>query len=157
MLSERDRASVGRDPVMSAPQPTTSSAVEPADATSRFELVRCSTVIPDLAPMIFRRRLVIEGTSPAPIVEEQISRYLRILSDVCGMRLLVEPVTHRSKTYGWAGWVHWESSGAHFYAWDSPKLFFSADIYTCKEFDLKSACKFTQIFFEAPELVAMVL
>jgi hypothetical protein len=123
---------------------------------SRFELVHCPTAIPDLAPMIVRRRLVIEGTCHEPIVEEQISRYLRVLSDVCGMRLLADPVTHRSEKYGWAGWIHWETSGAHFYAWDSPKLFFSADIYTCKEFNVKSACQFTQIFFDAIELVAMV-
>ena len=50
------------------------------------------------------------------------------------MHLLLDPVTHRSDRYGWAGWVHWETSGAHFYAWEDP-LFFSVDIYTCKPFD----------------------
>lgn len=112
--------------------------------------------MPDLAPMIVRRRLVIEGTCRWPIVEDQIMRYLSKLSDVCGMRLLVEPVTHRSERYGWAGWVHWENSGAHFYAWDTPILFFSVDIYTCKLFDVESACEFTRTFFQAPEAVAMV-
>ena len=29
---------------------------------------------------------------------------------------------------GWAGWIHWETSGAHFYAWDTPRPFFSVDI-----------------------------
>ena len=142
--------------MISTPQPTTSDTGKLADATSQVELVYCSPGIPDLAPMIVRQRLVIEGTCPAPIVEDQVRRYLGILSDVCGMRLLVEPVTHRSEQYGWAGWVHWENSGAHFYAWDSPKLFFSVDIYTCKEFNAKHACEFTKIFFEAPQLVAMV-
>ena len=86
----------------------------------------------------------------------QIIRYLSKLSDVCGMRLLVEPVTHRSERYGWAGWVHWENSGAHFYAWDTPILFFSVDIYTCKVFDIERACEFTRTFFQAPQAVAMV-
>ena len=36
---------------------------------------------------------------------------------------LLEPVTHRSDRYGWAGWIHWETSGAHFYAWEQPRLF----------------------------------
>jgi len=111
--------------------------------------------MPDLAPMIVRRRLVIEGTCRWPIVEDQIGRYLKKLSDVCDMKLLVDPVTHQSDRYGWAGWIHWENSGAHFYAWDTPKLFFSVDIYTCKEFDAQAACEFTRVFFQAPEIVAM--
>ncbi len=31
----------------------------------------------ETAPMIYRKRLVIEGTRPWPIVEDQIIRYLR--------------------------------------------------------------------------------
>jgi S-adenosylmethionine decarboxylase len=34
-------------------------------------------------------------------------------------------------------------------------LFFSVDIYTCKEFDAQAACEFTRVFFQAPEIVAM--
>ena len=136
-------------------QPTAPAFEETAAATSRVELVHCSPDMPDLAPMIFRQRLVIEGTCRWPIVEDQIKRYLRRLSDVCGMRLLVEPVTHLSENYGWAGWVHWENSGAHFYAWDTPMLFFSVDIYTCKKFDAERACEFTRSFFQAPRAVAL--
>lgn len=138
------------------PQPTTSDVRESEAATSRVEVCRCSNEMPDLAPMITRKRLVIEGTCRWPIVEDQIVRYLAKLSDVCGMRLLVEPVTHRSERYGWAGWVHWENSGAHFYAWDTPLLFFSVDIYTCSEFDVERACEFTRTFFQAPQAVAML-
>ncbi len=104
--------------------------------------------------MIYRQRLVIEGTCSAPITDTDIRCYLSELSDVCGMRRLAEPVTHRSDRYGWAGWVHWDSSGAHFYAWETPELFFSVDIYTCKPFDARVAAEFTRDFFVAPELVA---
>jgi hypothetical protein len=104
--------------------------------------------------MIHRQRLVIEGTCRSPIDAESIRVYLSDLSVVCGMQLLGDPVTHQSDRYGWAGWVHWESSGAHFYAWDQPKLFFSVDIYTCKEFDAARAVEFTARFFDAPEIVA---
>ena len=124
-------------------------------AMQKVELTYCSADMPDLAPMIYRKRLVIEGTCPWPIVEDQIIRYLRRLSDVCEMTLLIEPVTHCSDRYGWAGWVHWENSGAHFYAWDVPVLFFSVDIYTCKEFDVEAACEFTRTFFQSPRAVAM--
>jgi S-adenosylmethionine decarboxylase len=60
------------------------------------------------------------------------------------MKVLTDPVTHLSETYGWAGWVHWETSGAHFYAWDTPRLFFSVDVYTCKPFDAAVAAEFTR-------------
>jgi hypothetical protein len=118
------------------------------------EVAVCRAEIPDLAPMIYRQRLVIEGTCLTPITDEDIRCYLSSLSDVCGMHRLVEPVTHRSDRFGWAGWVHWETSGAHFYAWETPKLFFSVDIYTCKAFDPSIAVEFTKGFFDAPEVVA---
>ncbi len=112
------------------------------------------TTMRDLAPQIYRQRLIIEGTCPSPVTAEQIIAYLTELSVVCEMNLLLEPVTHRSDAFGWAGWVHWESSGAHFYAWDEPYPFFSVDIYTCKRFDSSQAVEFTERFFDAFEIVA---
>lgn len=106
----------------------------------------------DLAPHIFRQRLVIEGTCSQPITDEQIKDYLAKLSSVLKMLTVLAPVTHRSDKFGWAGWIHWETSGAHFYAWDQPLLFFSVDIYTCKSFDVKSAVDFTREYFDAKEL-----
>ena len=98
----------------------------------------------DLAPDIYRQRLVIEGIPAAPINDVQIVAYLRDLGTVCDMKVLTDPVTHLSETYGWAGWVHWETSGAHFYAWETPRLFFSVDIYTCKPCDAAVAAEFTR-------------
>src|SRR3954471_3663567 len=108
----------------------------------------------DLAPAILRQRLVIEGTRAHPISAAQISDYLVSLSRVCDMNVLIEPVTHRSDRFGWAGWVHWETSGAHFYAWEKPFVFFSVDIYTCKAFDAHRATEFTREYFDADEVVA---
>lgn len=64
------------------------------------------------------------------------------------------PVTHRSTKYGWAAWIHWETSGAHFYAWDQPRLFFSVDIYTCKAFDPELAISFTDSYFSPIRIAA---
>ena len=108
----------------------------------------------DLAPMILRQRLVVEGRCREPITDERIRSYLSGLSSVCGMKALMEPATHRSDTHGWAGWIHWESSGAHFYAWEEPMLFFSVDIYTCKRFDAAAATRFTRDYLDAVEIVA---
>ena len=113
-----------------------------------------SSTYRDLAPQIFRQRLVIEGCPPRAITAEEITTYLGALSEVCGMTALAEPVTHRSERYGWAGWIHWETSGAHFYAWDSPQLFFSVDIYTCKPFDASAAVVFTAEFFDTEDVAA---
>ena len=140
---------------MTGMRPSYEAETESLKSTCPAEIVPCSHEMADLAPAIFRQRLVIEGTCLWPIVEDQVRRYLTQLTDVCGMRLLKGPVTHRSEKYGWAGWIHWETSGAHFYAWDSPELFFSVDIYTCKEFDAELAYHFTRDFFQAPRLVAM--
>lgn len=106
----------------------------------------------DLATTIFRQRMVIEGYPANPITDTQIISYLSQLSVKLDMVELIKPVTHRSDLYGWAGWIHWETSGAHFYAWEDP-LFFSVDIYTCKEFNPEYALEFTKDFFKATEVV----
>ena len=106
----------------------------------------------DLAPQVLRQRLVVEGYPTMPITDANIKEYLCKLSDLIGMKTLLEPVTHRSDLYGWAGWIHWETSGAHFYAWEQPLLFFSVDIYSCKAFDVQTALAFTKRFFEASKL-----
>ncbi len=103
----------------------------------------------DLAPGIHRQRLVVEGIPRLPITSVQIVEYLSKLSDVLEMQPLMVPVTHSSPKFGWAGWVHWETSGAHFYAWNVPQLFFSVDIYTCKPFRDQDAVEYTQITFDA--------
>jgi hypothetical protein len=123
-------------------------------APAQIELAISPARVPNLAPSIFRQRLVVEGTCPRPIDELAIQTFLSALSDVCGMNALIEPVTHRSDRYGWAGWIHWETSGAHFYAWDQPLVFFSADIYTCKAFDSMATVEFTRDFFDADRIVA---
>jgi len=108
----------------------------------------------DLAPSIYRQRLVVEGRRELPIGRLEIQNYLTQLSQVCGMTRLIDPVTHQSERFGWAGWIHWETSGAHFYAWEVPLVFFSVDIYTCLAFDETDAIKFTQNFFDTTHITA---
>lgn len=106
----------------------------------------------DLAPMIHRQRMVIEGHPSAAISDTQIKDYLSTLSTVLDMHTILDPVTHCSDQFGWAGWIHWETSGAHFYAWETPILFFSVDIYTCKPFDAQKAADFTKNYFQADNI-----
>jgi hypothetical protein len=108
----------------------------------------------DLAPTITRQRLVVEGYPTYVITDEHIKDYLQKLSVVTDMITLIEPVTHVSDLYGWAGWIHWETSGAHFYSWERPISFFSVDIYTCKAFDPAAVVAFTEEYFRTTEIVA---
>lgn len=128
---------------------------QPTPVTTPLEpVIVLDGTMPDLAPTIHRQRLVIEGRPSRPVTDADIRHYLAGLSVVCGMVTLIEPVTHRSDRYGWAGWIHWETSGAHFYAWEQPLLFFSADIYTCRAFSPAAAVEYTRDFFAADEIVA---
>ena len=133
---------------------TTASRGDPVPAEHESVHAVLLHAVSDLAPSIYRQRLVIEGTCRRAVSERSIRDYLSGLSDVCGMRALIEPVTHRSEQYGWAGWIHWETSGAHFYAWEQPTRFFSVDVYTCKRFEPSDVISFTQSFLEPMELVA---
>ena len=108
----------------------------------------------DLAPTIVRQRLVVEGTIDEPVTAGQIVEYLKALGALAQMRVLTEPVTHESPLYGWAGWVHWETSGAHFYAWDRPVLFFSVDMYACRAFSPEAVVAFTRDYFHATDVVS---
>jgi len=107
----------------------------------------------DLAPKIIRQRLIIEGKCPNLINDKQMKEYLFKLSDELNMKTLLEPVVHLSEKFGWAGWIHWESSGCHFYSWSKPFPFFSSDIYTCKSFSVEKAVEFTKKFFNTIEIV----
>ena len=106
----------------------------------------------DLAPSIYRQRLVIEAYPTESIGSDDIKKYLSELSSLIGMKQLIEPVTHCSDQFGWAGWIHWETSGAHFYAWEKPMLFYSVDIYTCKAFDPIVTVEFTKKFFNSKDI-----
>src|SRR3989344_883748 len=106
----------------------------------------------NLSPEIYRQRLIIEGKIDYLITGRQIKKYLSGLSEILDMKPLIEPVTHKSKKFRWAGWIHWETSGCHFYAWDKPIPFFSSDIYTCKKFNAKKAVCFTKNFFDPKKI-----
>ena len=106
----------------------------------------------DLAPYVYRQRLVVEGKCENVISDKDIEEYLSQLSDELKMVTLAPPVTHMAEEFGWAGWIHWSTSGAHFYAWDKPTPFFSVDIYTCKSFETEAAVEFTKKFFNTRDI-----
>ena len=105
----------------------------------------------DLAPNIVRRRLVIEGITTEPLPVDQITTYMIELSKVMDMTIVSQPTTNYEEDYGFSAYLCWKESGMHVYTWsktDDRPNFFSIDIYTCKDFEIKEVLNFTTKSFE---------
>lgn len=108
----------------------------------------------NLAPNIIRQRVIIEGTTENLVEPEQILDYLNALADVTKMEKLGEPYASSAHELGYAGWIHWRTSGAAFYSYpNEPHSLFTVDCYTCKPFSAEEAADFTKDFFSVIELV----
>ena len=105
----------------------------------------------DLAPMIIRKRLIIEGTLNALPSQKNISEYMTELSGVMNMTIVSQPSFNYEEEYGLAAYMCWKESGMHVYTWketyERPN-FISIDIYTCKDFDLETVINFTKNRFQ---------
>ena len=110
--------------------------------------------------LIYEQRLIIRFHPAEDVTAGQITRYLAALSAQLGMRVIEPPRTSLAEEYGWAGWIHWSTSGAHFYAWNKgaplDRPYACVDIVTCKQFGEHEALRFTAAWFRvAPgDLVA---
>lgn len=83
----------------------------------------------NLAPHIKRQRLVFEGKRSGHIRSEEIVDYFLQLSDLLKMHTIGDVMTSLSPDEGWAGWIHWTTSGGEFMAWEEPDgvAFFTVD------------------------------
>ena len=103
----------------------------------------------DLAPDIFRQRLVIEFTLQNKIESSLLVTYAEELTKELDMTLVSSPILTYAPDYGWSVYVHWKESGMHIYTWDYRKpIFISVDIYTCKKFKISDAIDYTNKFFK---------
>lgn len=107
----------------------------------------------NLAPKLVRQRVVIEGTTQEIVRPETIKDYLFKLADVTKMEILSGPFAYSAHEMGFGGWVHWKTSGSHFYSYPTTPPLFTVDIYTCKPFDPNEAVKFTKKYLQALEIV----
>ena len=104
----------------------------------------------DLAPSIVRKRLVIECIYTGSISSEKINDYMMKLSDVMNMTIVKLPELNYVEKYGYSAYMSWKESGMHVYLWeetDARPNFISIDIYTCKDFDLRSIINYTKDAF----------
>jgi len=107
----------------------------------------------DLAPDIFRQRLLIEGFFTRPVDEPVIRDYLLGLAAHLGLRTYGEPVIFapaagegRAANAGFDAFVPLIDSGIAGYFWTGPR-FLSVVLYTCKGFDADRAVAFTRDYF----------
>ena len=117
-------------------------------------------MIEDLAPQIFRQRLLIEATYERAVTQADVERYLRELPAALNLRIYSEPVVYspggegKPINQGYDGFVALIDSGISIYVWESAKLV-SVVVYTCKAFDEARAVAFTRAFFGVRELEQM--
>ncbi len=106
----------------------------------------------DLAPEIFRQRLLIEGRYGRDVGEPEVRAYLTGLAAHLGLRAYGEPTVHSPGGQGKAGNQGYDAflplvdSGIALYVWTAAR-FFSVVIFTCKPFAPAAAVEFTRRFF----------
>ncbi len=107
----------------------------------------------NIAPEIFRQRLIIEGYYNIDVTEEVVRKYLTGLAENLSLRIYGDPIIFspasgmgKDENTGFDAFAPLIDSGISAYIWSSAG-FFSVVIYTCKGFDEESALEFTKKYF----------
>ena len=112
----------------------------------------------NIAPDIFRKRLLIEGYYSIEISEQIIKNYFSFITDELSLKTYGDPVVHATSgagkdvNQGYDAFVPLIDSGIYLGVW-SNKKFLSLIIYTCKDFDEGIALQQTNAFFVLTEHV----
>jgi hypothetical protein len=117
-----------------------------------------STVVLDnLAPEVFRQRLLVEGRFTGEMTRDRVSQNLLELASALQLRTYGDPVIFqpasgmgKEENAGFDAFVPLIDSGISGYFWTGPK-FFSLLIYTCKGFDAEVAIATTRRLFGVKE------
>ena len=107
----------------------------------------------NLAPDIFRQRLLLEGYYSGEMTADRVRDYLLGVAAHLNLRTYAEPIVFtpsagmgREENAGFDAFVPLIDSGISAYIWSKAE-FFSVLLYTCKGFDEKAAAEFTADFF----------
>src|SRR5499426_4679954 len=97
----------------------------------------------DLAPHVFRQRLLLEGLYTIELSRENLAAYLLGVAAHLGLKAYGEPVIYspaglgKAENQGFDAFLPLIDSGISAYVWSSAK-FFSIVLYTCKAFDARA-------------------
>ena len=117
-------------------------------------------MIENLAPDIFRQRLLIESFYTIDISKKTLEKYLLDVAEYLSLRTYGKPIIFvptsgmgQEKNAGYDAFIPLIDSGISAYFWSNAK-FFSIVIYTCKGFDEQAAIDFTREYFAVSSEIA---
>jgi S-adenosylmethionine/arginine decarboxylase-like enzyme len=114
----------------------------------------------NLAPQIFRQRLLIEGLFSIRLDQQILADYMTGLAGHLGLHAYGQPAIYspgglgKEENQGYDAFLPLIDSGIAAYVWSSAR-FFSVVMYTCARFDADAAVQFTREFFAADEVATM--
>ncbi|HUX79919.1 MAG TPA: S-adenosylmethionine decarboxylase [Alphaproteobacteria bacterium] len=116
----------------------------------------------NIAPHIYRQRLMIEAFYTIEVTKEMLDAYLRGVAEHLNLKIYGDPIIFspatgmgKEENQGFDAFVPLIDSGISAYVWSSSK-FFSVLFYTCKSFDEQKAIEYTKDFFKVlPEFETM--
>lgn len=106
----------------------------------------------NIAPAIFRKRLLIEGYFEITISEQTLKDFFTFVTQQLQLKTYGEPIVHttsgkgKEANQGYDAFVPLIDSGIYIAVWLKQK-FLSMIIYTCKDFDETKALQHTKDFF----------
>lgn len=107
----------------------------------------------NIAPDIFRQRLLVEGFYTIDVEADVVKTFLLKLANALDLRTYGDPIVFspdsgmgKDENAGYDAFVPLIDSGISAYIWTERK-FFSVVLYTCKGFDKDDAIEFIERFF----------
>lgn len=106
----------------------------------------------NIAPDIFRKRLLVEGYFTSEVSEDSLRQYFAEITGKLNLKTYGPPVIHHTSgegkdlNQGFDGFVPLVDSGIYIGVWVNPR-FLSTIIYTCGEFDEHKAVEIVKDFF----------
>ena len=119
------------------------------------------TALTNIAPEIFRKRLLIEGYFRSDMGESVLLDYFQQITRELGLRTYGDPIVHKTTgegkdlNEGYDAFVPLIDSGIYIAAWVKPR-FLSTILYTCGEFDEDRAVATVRDFFKLAEHQAAI-
>jgi hypothetical protein len=111
-----------------------------------------TTPLTNIAPDIFRKRLLVEGYFTVEVTEDSLRKFFSRITTELGLRTYGKPIIHRTSgqgkdvNEGFDGFVPLVDSGIYIGVWVNPK-FLSTIIYTCGEFNAEKAVSLVEEIF----------
>lgn len=107
----------------------------------------------DLAPHIFRQRLLMEAVYALEADKDKVRNFLLGLAEELGLKVYGEPMVHspegqgNSENQGYDAFVPLIDSGISAYVWSAARLI-SIVVYSCKRFEVRPAVDFTRRYWQ---------